>query len=79
MPDAQFEHLQKCFEQAFPKLDRSQIAGATSQTVEGWDSIAQVTLLSLVAETFGLELDFEEFEGATSFNAILDLVRQKAA
>ena len=79
MPDPQFEQLEKCFEQAFPKLERSQIAGSTSQTVEGWDSIAQVTLLSLVGETFDLELDFEEFEGATSFGSILDLIRQRTA
>lgn len=77
MPNAQFEKLENCFAQVFPNLERGQIAGASSENVEEWDSIAQVTLLSLIGETFGLELDFEEFESATSFAAILELIRQK--
>jgi acyl carrier protein len=77
LPDPQFDQLEKCFEQVFPQLERSRIAQATSQNVEGWDSIAQVTLLSLIGEEFHLELDFEEFEGATSFASILDLIRQR--
>jgi acyl carrier protein len=79
LPDAQFDRLQKCFEQVFPKLERSQIPEATSKTVEGWDSIAQLTLLSLIGEEFNLDVDFEAFEGATSFASVRELVRQKTA
>jgi acyl carrier protein len=77
--DAQFETLETCFAQVFPNLDRNQIPSATAENVKEWDSIAQVTLLSLTGETFGLELDFEELESATSFAAILELIRQKTA
>jgi len=77
--DAQFEKLESCFAQVFPNLERGQIPSATSEGVKEWDSIAQVTLLSLIGETFDLELDFEEFEGATSFASILELIRQKTA
>jgi acyl carrier protein len=62
--------LARCFALAFPKLDRSQYATATAQNVSEWDSIAQLTLLTLIGEEFGREMDFEEFEGATSFEAL---------
>lgn len=77
--DANHERLVNCFEQVFPGLDRNAIPSATHDSVETWDSIAQITLLSLVGEQFGMEIDWEEFEGATSFAAILELLRTRTA
>jgi len=39
-----------------------------------WDSVAQVTLLTVIGEEFGIEIDFEEFEGATSFEEIANRI-----
>ena len=64
------EKLRRCFALAFPKLDPSQYATASAETIGGWDSITQLTLLTLIGEEFGREIDFEEFEGATSFAAL---------
>jgi acyl carrier protein len=64
------EKLGRCFALAFPKLDPSQYATASAQNMSEWDSITQVTLLSLIGEEFGREIDFEEFEGATSFESL---------
>jgi acyl carrier protein len=75
--DADAAKLESCFLQVFPDLKQSDVATASHATVSAWDSIAQVTLLSLIGEEFNLDIDFEEFEGATSFNDILTLVRQK--
>ncbi len=36
------------------------------------DSVAQVTLLTLIGEEFGMDIDFLEFEGATSFEALAE-------
>lgn len=77
--DAISARLVNCFAQVFPALDRSAIPSATQDTVGAWDSIAQVTLVSLIGEEFGFEIDFEEFEEATSFGAMLDVVNAKAA
>ena len=52
--------------------------GATQDNVHGWNSLEQVTLLSLVGEEFGLDIDFEELETA-SFADLLEFVRAKAA
>lgn len=79
MQDVQFERLAGCFEVAFPDLSQGDIPTAAYGSVPGWDSVAQVTLLSLVGEAFGIDIDFEEFERSTSFAAILKLVRAKTA
>lgn len=71
--------LEKCFRAVFPAVDPAQIASADSSTVEGWDSLAHITLLTVINEEFGVDVDFEEFEGATSFAAILERVERLAA
>lgn len=62
--------LAGCFALAFPKVDPDRLTEASVETVEGWDSLAQVTLLTLVGEEFAIDVDFEAFEGATSFAAL---------
>ena len=47
--------------------------------MDGWDSLAHITLLTVINEEFGVDVDFEEFEGATSFAAILERVERLAA
>jgi acyl carrier protein len=74
MDDAR-EKLGRCFHLAFPKLDPSQYATASVHNVSEWDSIAQLTLLTLIGEEFGREIDFEEFEGATSFESLLQALQ----
>ena len=64
--------LTQCFLAVFPGLDPAQVSSAGVDTVKKWDSVAHVTLLSVIGEEFGLDLDFEKFEGATSFQTILD-------
>ncbi len=79
MQDSDFDRLVNCFQNVFPNLSASDIPDATHANVAEWDSIAQITLLSLVGEAFSREIDFEEFEDATSFQAILKLLQANAA
>ena len=67
--------LERCFALTFPKLDPSQFATATAQNVSEWNSLAQLTLLTVIGEEFGREIDFEEFEGANSFEALAQLLQ----
>ena len=62
--------LERCFALTFPRLDPNQYATASAETMADWDSVAQVTLLTVIGEEFGIEVDFEEFEGATSFEEL---------
>lgn len=60
-----------CFEAVFPDLDRSQITSATPETVEGWDSVSTITLLSLIEEEFDASLLGEDPEKFSSFARLL--------
>lgn len=64
------DKLAHCFSLAFPQMDPSQYATASAENTAAWDSVAHVMLLTLIGEEFGVEVDFEEFEGATSFEAL---------
>ncbi len=64
------DKLARCFALVFPDLAPHLYSEASAATVAGWDSLAQVTLLTLIGEEFGRDIDFEEFEGATSFEAL---------
>jgi acyl carrier protein len=71
------EKLSRCFALVFPQLDTSQYAAATAKNTSEWDSLAHVTLLTLIGEEFGMDIDFEDFEGATSFEALEQALQVK--
>jgi len=59
--------LVTCFRAVFGELTDDQIRHATSTNVEGWDSVATVTLITLVEEEFGVEIDADDLERFVSF------------
>jgi acyl carrier protein len=70
------ERLIQCFLLVFPNLPPSDVPAASPESLGDWDSLAQIKLLSVICEEFGIDFDFEKFEGGTSFAALLDLVRR---
>ncbi len=64
--------LLRCFAAVFPGLSETALVSASLGQVEGWDSVATITLLSLVEEEFGVEFQPEDLERQTSFARILD-------
>jgi acyl carrier protein len=79
MRDEQAERLAGCFSKVFPNMSPDEIASAAQENLAAWDSIAHVTLISLIGEEFATDLDFEEFDGATSFASILEILRARSA
>ncbi len=69
--------LERCFALTFPQLDPASVPSASASRLAAWDSVAQVSLLTLIGEEFGVEVDFEDFEDATSFTAIESRLREK--
>ena len=67
--------LQTCFTKVFPELTPEQIADASVDSVGKWDSMASITLLTLVGEEFGTDLDMDDFEQFTSYQGILEYLR----
>jgi acyl carrier protein len=78
MTDVQ-TRLAKCFTAVFPNLMPSEIPAATSTTVEGWDSLATVTLMTVVEEEFGTTIEPEELEHLQSFEAYVRHLRGNSA
>jgi acyl carrier protein len=77
MEDNDFERLVGCFKRVFKNLKPADIPAATHESIGAWDSMAHITLLNLIREEFNVDIDFDEFDSATSFAAILDLIRAR--
>jgi acyl carrier protein len=75
--DAVQSKLIRCFSLTFPFLPTESITRCSAQTVAQWDSVAQITLLTLIAEEFEIEIDFEEFENALSFETLANRLRER--
>jgi acyl carrier protein len=67
-----------CFSNVFPNIRPEEIPRASTASLAAWDSVAQVTLLSSVAEEFGLNLQVQDFEELVSYALILDYVESKS-
>ena len=59
--------LISCFAGVFPDLPEDQIEAASIRTLKGWDSIAVVTLISLVEEEFVCSIALEQIPNLDSF------------
>lgn len=78
MPDPR-ARLAHCFAAVFPDLTPDEIAGARPDTVAGWDSVANVTLLAVFEEEFGITVAVDDLEHLDSFAAMLAYVSAPAA
>jgi acyl carrier protein len=78
MTDIQ-QRVAQCFLTVFPALTAAEVPRASQATLPKWDSVANVTLLSAIAEEFGIELDDEAFESLTSYALVVDFVERRLA
>jgi acyl carrier protein len=69
--------LESCMRSVFPKLDAAAIRTASAESVEEWDSLATITLVSLIEEEFVTQIAVEDLERFVSFEAIMDLLEQR--
>lgn len=61
--------LKNCFELVLPQVPRETVETATMDTVEGWDSVATLTLVTALEEEFGLAIGYDRIPDLTSFAA----------
>jgi acyl carrier protein len=71
------QRLIKCFEVVFPDLRVEQIASASTATVASWDSIAAITLMNVVEEEFGMELDLDDLADLDSFEKLHSYLQKR--
>ncbi len=72
------QRLLTCFVAVFPDLRESEIPLASTATVSAWDSLASVTLVSVIEEEFDLQLDVDELEDLNSFELVLAVLNERA-
>lgn len=68
------ETYKNCFVDGL-ELDVESVESASMESVERWDSIGQMSLIALVEDAFGIELEPEEIMTFTSFAAGLEILK----
>jgi acyl carrier protein len=64
--------LTKCFSAVFPQLSNREISSASMETLEAWDSIASITLVTVIEEEFSVQFEPTVLDRFVSFRSILD-------
>jgi acyl carrier protein len=63
--------LTKCFCTVFPNLDDASARQATQASMGAdWDSLASITLIRVIEEEFGVEIDLFSLESLNSYEAL---------
>jgi acyl carrier protein len=71
--------LTRCFSVVFPALSPAEISQAAPVSVGEWDSLATITLLTVIEEEFGIQFPPEDLEQLMSFELILEYLEGKQA
>ena len=64
--------LEECFAIVFPDVPRSQLAKASVSSVAEWDSLATLTLIGVIEESFDIKIPLDDLEDFISFELIAD-------
>lgn len=71
------ERLQKCFSVVFPDLSGDEILRCSSASVATWDSLATVTLVSVIEEEFATTIAPDDYEYMISFELVSQCLESK--
>ena len=69
------QRLVTCFSSVFPDLSEEQIRNASLDSVTEWNSLAAVTLVALLQEEFGVQVNLADLPSLVSFSAVQNYVR----
>jgi acyl carrier protein len=72
------DRVDLCFSNVFPSIRPEEIPNASAASLAAWDSVAHVTLLSSVAEEFGVDLEVEDFDELVSYALIIEYLEKKS-
>lgn len=67
--------LVKCFESVFPLLPVDEIRRSSQVTTAAWDSVATITLVNVIEDEFGFQVDFDLLPELNSYEHILSYVK----
>jgi acyl carrier protein len=71
------KRLTGCFQLVFPDLPEAEIPSASQATVVAWDSVAAITLVNVIEDEFGIELDPDDLADLDSFEKVCSYVETR--
>jgi acyl carrier protein len=69
--------LTDCFAAVFPTVPTPELPTATIDTLPEWDSLASVTLLTVIEEEFAITIEPEQVEHLRSFDDFLRYLSER--
>ena len=69
--------LQNIFRDLFDEEDLVLTRETSSSDIEDWDSVAQISLVLTVENTFNVRISASELEGLSNVGDIIDLLHSK--
>lgn len=70
------ERVTQCFRAVFPDLSDEQIQGINRSELSGWDSLATMSLLSVLEEEFACRLEDSDLEHLDGFDTARSAVQR---
>ncbi len=71
------DRLERCFASVFPTLSEQEIRASTVAALFELDSFSGVTLVTLIDQEFGVNMDLPDLLELGSFEAIVRFLREK--
>lgn len=76
-PERLAKRLNRIFLETFPQIDPTQVSNASRDTVEGWDSIGSLALISSIEEDFGVKIGYDRIADLRSYDDVYQLLKEK--
>jgi acyl carrier protein len=73
----QGDRLVRCFASAFPTLSEGEIRASNAASWFDFDSLAGVTLVALIDQEFGVNIDLSDLLELRSFERIEQFLRER--
>jgi len=71
------QRLTNCFQIVFPDRPQQEIATASTATVAAWDSVAAITLMNVIEDEFGFQMDLDDLADLDSFDRIYAYLQKR--
>ena len=75
------QRLLRCFALVFPGLTQGEIRESSAEATGAWDSLSGVTLIAVIEEEFGIQIEpdiYSELNSFDAFNAYLQKMNLKS-
>ena len=69
------DRLLRCFSSVFPDLTPDQIRTPSAEFLSAWDSLTAVTLVAVLEEEFGMQINLMDLPEQVTFEAVQKYIR----